>query len=43
MLKEFLAGRKGNPLPENFAYTSDSNTQWLTPTELSGFLADTHK
>lgn len=42
-IKEFLAERVGKPLPENFAYTSDTNTQWLTHGELSSFLAQKRK
>lgn len=28
-LEKFLAGRQSKPLPDQFAYTSDTNTQWL--------------
>lgn len=33
-LERFLEKRKGKFLPENFAYTSDTNTQWLTLEQL---------
>lgn len=34
LLKHFIAGRQGKPLPDNFAYTSDTNSQWLTVAQL---------
>lgn len=34
LLKKFLAGRQGTPLPDNFSYTSDNNTQWLSAAQL---------
>lgn len=33
-LKKFLEGRRGQPLPEGFAYTSDTNKQWLSIDDL---------
>lgn len=33
-LKDFLSGRKLNRTPEGFAYTSDTNSEWLTVGEL---------
>lgn len=33
-IRRFLADRLGTFLPEGFAYTSDTNTRWLTETEL---------
>lgn len=32
--KKFMEGRPGKALPENFSYTSDSNTQWLSVDQL---------
>lgn len=34
LLKKFLDKRKGNPLEDGFAYTSDRNTLWLRGKEL---------
>jgi len=34
-IRRFLTERLGSRLPEGFAYTSDTNTQWLTEKELS--------
>jgi UDP-N-acetylglucosamine 4,6-dehydratase len=33
-LTKFLSGRPGAPLPEDFSYGSNTNTQWLTIEEL---------
>lgn len=33
-LKKFLLGRPGIPLPEDFSYGSNTNTQWLTVEQL---------
>lgn len=33
-LKKFLLGRPGTPLPEDFSYGSNTNTQWLTVEQL---------
>lgn len=33
-VRRFLAEREGKLLPEGFAYTSDTNTKWLTEKEL---------
>ena len=30
IVEKFLEGRPGKTLPENFSYTSDTNTEWLT-------------
>lgn len=38
VLKKLFKGRGGTPLPENYIYTSATNTQWLTPEALRGFL-----
>lgn len=38
LLKKFLAGRQGKTLPEDFSYTSDGNTQWLTAADLQAML-----
>lgn len=32
--KKFLAGRQGTPLPENFAYASNTNSEWLNVDDL---------
>lgn len=32
--KKFLGGRVGKPLPDNFSYTSDNNTEWLSAAQL---------
>lgn len=32
--KKFLAGREGKPLPEDFSYASNTNSQWLGVEEL---------
>lgn len=37
-LEKFLAGRKGNTLPDGFAYTSGTNTEWLNIEQLKPFL-----
>jgi UDP-N-acetylglucosamine 4,6-dehydratase len=37
-LKNFLHERKGNQLPENFAYASDNNTQWISVKEIQAWL-----
>ena len=34
LLEKFLDNRKGNILPENFVYASDTNSQWLSVDEL---------
>ncbi|NGX42567.1 MAG: UDP-N-acetylglucosamine 4,6-dehydratase (inverting) [Chlamydiae bacterium] len=34
LLEKFLAGREGKAPPEGFAYTSDTNEQWLSVEEL---------
>lgn len=36
-LEHFLSGRKGIRLPEGFAYTSDTNSKWLSKDELRTF------
>jgi UDP-N-acetylglucosamine 4,6-dehydratase/5-epimerase len=33
-LKQFLKGREGKELPDNFSYSSDTNKQWLSVEEL---------
>lgn len=33
-LERFLAGRQGGGLPEDFSYASNTNTQWLTISQL---------
>ena len=33
--KDFLDGRPGNPCPDGFRYSSDSNTWWLTDEEIA--------
>jgi len=35
LLENFLSGREGKPAPKDFAYTSDTNTQWIGAEELS--------
>lgn len=37
LLALFLAGREGKPLPDNFAYASNTNTQWLDVEALREF------
>ena len=39
LLEKFLAGRRGKALPEDFAYASNSNTQWLEANKLREFLS----
>lgn len=39
LLEKFLDGRKGKTPPENFAYTSDTNTQWLTVEKLARLIS----
>jgi UDP-N-acetylglucosamine 4,6-dehydratase len=34
LLKKFLEDRKGKPVPENFAYASNTNTDWLSIEQL---------
>lgn len=34
LLKRFLAGREGKTLPEDFAYASNTNTEWLSVEDL---------
>ena len=38
LLKRFLDGRIGKSLPEDFAYRSDTNTQWLSVDDLRRLL-----
>lgn len=38
LLKRFLAGRVGAPLPEGFVYSSDQNKEWITPELLNRYL-----
>ncbi|MFQ5677495.1 MAG: polysaccharide biosynthesis protein, partial [bacterium] len=38
LLEKFLAGRKGKAPPEEFAYTSDTNIQWLSAEDLRKFV-----
>ncbi|CRX37793.1 UDP-N-acetylglucosamine 4,6-dehydratase (inverting) [Estrella lausannensis] len=33
-IRRFLGGREGKPLPDGFAYTSDTNTMWIGGQEL---------
>lgn len=37
-LKKFLENRPGTPLPEDFSYCSDTNTQWLSVEQLQQFI-----
>jgi len=39
LLKCFLNSRKGKPLEDNFAYRSDTNTEWLSSQDLQNFLS----
>lgn len=39
-LEKFLDGRKGKVLPENFAYTSDTNTNWLSVEDLRSIIKE---
>ncbi len=39
LLENFLSGKKGRPVPEGFAYRSDTNTDWLSPEELRKLLS----
>lgn len=38
LLKKFLKDRKQSPLPENFAYASNTNTQWIDVKAIQNFL-----
>ena len=38
LLERFLSGRKGKALPESFAYTSDTNSQWLDSQQIKDLL-----
>jgi UDP-N-acetylglucosamine 4,6-dehydratase len=40
LLDRFLSGRKGKPLPEQFAYTSDTNSEWLDLQKLKDLSID---
>ena len=40
LLKRFTANKKYKALPENFAYTSDTNTEWLTVKDLKKSIKD---
>lgn len=37
-ITKFLAGRNEKPLPENFAYASNTNTEWLDAEKLNALL-----
>jgi UDP-N-acetylglucosamine 4,6-dehydratase len=39
-MDRYLAGRPGRKLPDNFAYTSDTNTQWLDTAALRKLIID---
>ncbi len=41
-LSKFLSGRKGKPVPEGFAYRSDTNTEWIKLEELRSLLSTIH-
>ncbi len=38
----FMEGREGRNVPAGFAYTSDANTQWMTPDELKKTVKTMH-
>ena len=38
LLEKYLKGRKGQKLPDDFSYTSNTNHQWLTVEQLKSFL-----
>lgn len=40
-LAKFLEKRKGKTLDENFSYTSNSNTEWLTVSDIKEFIQST--
>jgi UDP-N-acetylglucosamine 4,6-dehydratase len=40
LVQNFLKGRPGKSLPENFAYTSDTNTRWLSVEDLRRLLPE---
>lgn len=40
VLERFLQGRPGTPLPEDFCYSSQTNSQWLSSEELRRLIAD---
>lgn len=39
LLDSFLSGRQGTPVPEGFAYKSDTNSNWLSVEELRTLLS----
>ena len=41
--KYFLVGQTGNPCPEGFHYSSDTNTWWLTDDEVGARVEDVQK
>ncbi|MEI8365285.1 MAG: UDP-N-acetylglucosamine 4,6-dehydratase (inverting) [Parachlamydiaceae bacterium] len=43
LVQSYLAGRPGKPLPENFAYCSDTNIRWLSIDDLRRLLPEAKK